>query len=107
LTSVITPASAPRSPARSRQRNPALSDREQQVLALIAEGHPNGKIGRELHVSEHTVKTHVRHIMRKLGARSRTHVVTMAYRLGYLSTQVSDEAVTARPGGSLERPRMA
>ncbi|WP_192909721.1 response regulator transcription factor [Gandjariella thermophila] len=81
-----------------------MTDRERQVLALIAEGHPNVKIGLELHLSEHTVKSHVRRIMRKLHARSRTHVVTIAYRRGYLSTQVSDSAMTGTRRDPVERP---
>jgi DNA-binding NarL/FixJ family response regulator len=59
-----------------------LTLREMQVLALLAQGHCNKDIARSLDVSLGTVKTHVRSIMSKLGARSRTEAVHKAYRLG-------------------------
>lgn len=58
-----------------------LSPREREVLALVSKGLRNREIGQQLFISEVTVKTHVRNIMKKLGARSRTHAVSLANRL--------------------------
>ena len=49
-----------------------LSEREREVLALLADGRPNREIGAILCISEGTVKTHLKHIFGKLGARNRT-----------------------------------
>jgi DNA-binding NarL/FixJ family response regulator len=59
-----------------------LTDREAEVLALIAAGHSNGEIARQLYVSEATVKTHVNRILAKTGARDRTQAAAYAYRHG-------------------------
>lgn len=61
-----------------------LSDREVEVLGLVASGLPNKGIARELGISEHTVKFHVGTILGKLGAASRTEAVTLAVRSGVL-----------------------
>lgn len=61
-----------------------LSDREVEVLGLVAAGLPNKGIARELGISEHTVKFHVGTILGKLGAASRTEAVTTAVRGGIL-----------------------
>jgi two-component system, NarL family, response regulator YdfI len=59
-----------------------LSDRELQVLDLLAEGIGNKLIAHRLSISEHTVKTHVASIFAKLGASSRTEAVSRAIRRG-------------------------
>jgi DNA-binding NarL/FixJ family response regulator len=59
-----------------------LSDRELEVLNLIAEGQSNKLIAHSLGISEHTVKTHVASIFTKLGAGSRTEAVSQAIRRG-------------------------
>jgi len=59
-----------------------LSDRETEVLSLIAEGLSNKIIAHRLDISEHTVKTHVTAILGKLGAASRTEAVAQAIRRG-------------------------
>ncbi|HEV8043527.1 MAG TPA: response regulator transcription factor [Bryobacteraceae bacterium] len=59
-----------------------LSDRELEVLNLIAEGHSNKLIAHSLGISEHTVKTHVASIFAKLEAGSRTEAVSQAIRRG-------------------------
>ena len=59
-----------------------LSDRELEVLNLIAEGQSNKLIAHSLGISEHTVKTHVASILAKLGAGSRTEAVSQAIRRG-------------------------
>ena len=55
-----------------------LSPREVEVLRLLTEGASNRQIAEGLFISEHTVKTHVRHVMAKLGARSRAHAAARA-----------------------------
>jgi DNA-binding NarL/FixJ family response regulator len=61
-----------------------LTPREEEVLALLAEGLTNRAIGHSLHISEHTAKFHVQALMGKLGAQSRTEAVVRATRLGLL-----------------------
>ncbi|MGC4854366.1 response regulator transcription factor [Micromonospora sp. DT4] len=62
-----------------------LTERELQVLLGMAEGKSNAEIGRELFVSEDTVKTHARRLFRKLGARDRAHAVAAGFRAGLVS----------------------
>ena len=62
-----------------------LTDREREVLALVAEGNSNKVIGERLSISERTVKSHLTYIMTKLRASDRTHAVVTAVRLGWLA----------------------
>jgi len=62
----------------------ALSTREVEVLALMAQGLPNKNIADRLGISEHTVKFHVSSVLSKLGASSRTDAVTRGLRNGLL-----------------------
>lgn len=59
-----------------------LSDREMEVLQLMAKGQSNKEIGRSLWIGETTVKTHVSHILRKLGQADRTQAVLAAVKAG-------------------------
>ncbi|HKH56455.1 MAG TPA: response regulator transcription factor [Propionibacteriaceae bacterium] len=59
-----------------------LTDRERDVLALVARGLSNAEIGSELYVSPATVKTHVARILTKLGARDRAQLIVIAYESG-------------------------
>jgi DNA-binding NarL/FixJ family response regulator len=64
-----------------------LTDRERQVLTLMAHGQTNQEICRELFLAEPTVKTHVGHILAKLGARDRVQAVVIAYETGLVRPQ--------------------
>jgi two-component system, NarL family, response regulator LiaR len=59
-----------------------LTPREREVLQLIGRGFPNKQIARELDVSERTVKTHVGHVLAKLGVADRTQAAVLAVRAG-------------------------
>ncbi|MFI6029679.1 response regulator [Amycolatopsis magusensis] len=63
---------------------PTLSPREVEVLRLVARGHTNSEIGRDLHISEATVKTHLLRVFGKLDVSDRTAAVTTAMSLGLL-----------------------
>jgi DNA-binding CsgD family transcriptional regulator len=72
-------ASPDRSSSRSRRtRCDRLSGKERLVLAELARGNSTDEIGVVLSVSPHTVRTHVKNLMRKLGARTRAHAVAIA-----------------------------
>lgn len=62
-----------------------LSPRELDVLSWVAKGATNKEIGRQLHISEATVKSHLIHIYEKLDARDRAHAVGIAVKKGLLS----------------------
>lgn len=84
--SVLAPAVAAR--LMTRMRTPAeetLSAREIEVLVLVSQGKSNKQIGRSLHISEATVKTHLIHIFDKLGVQDRTAAVTVALERGILT----------------------
>ncbi len=90
---LTAPVAGPRRPNGTRQ---PLSQREHQVLQLIADGLENQAIANVLFVSVETVRTHVKSILRKLASRDRTHAVAVAFRSGVLTV---DGAVNrARPG---------
>lgn len=76
LTSAPDPAVRPREPVDS------LTQREEDVVALVAAGHTNAEIAELLHLSIATVKTHVNAILTKLGARNRVELAAFAYRTG-------------------------
>lgn len=63
---------------------PHLTERELQVLALVAEGYTNGEVGRALSIGESTVKTHLLKAFSKLGVDDRTRAVTVALERGIL-----------------------
>jgi DNA-binding NarL/FixJ family response regulator len=61
------------------------TNREVEVLQLISEGLVNREIGTRLFLSEETVKSHVRHLLAKLQARSRAHAVAVGFRRGLIA----------------------
>jgi DNA-binding NarL/FixJ family response regulator len=77
-------APAPYQPASGERLPDALTERELEVLALVADGDSNQEIARKLVVSLATVKTHINHIFGKLDAESRVQVVARARALGLL-----------------------
>jgi DNA-binding CsgD family transcriptional regulator len=69
-----------------------LSRRELEVLSLVAEGRSTREIARTLWITEETVKTHVRRVLQRLGARTRAHAVAIVYRDGLWAAAPGEEA---------------
>jgi DNA-binding NarL/FixJ family response regulator len=63
-----------------------LTAREHEILRLIASGLSNAEIGRQLYISETTVKTHVTHILQKLGLHDRVQAIVLAHQTGLFET---------------------
>src|SRR5207302_8033880 len=72
---------------RSPQSPETLTERETEVLRLLAEGKANKEIARTLRISEHTIKSHVHSLLAKLGMQSRTQAALYAARIGLVSTE--------------------
>jgi DNA-binding CsgD family transcriptional regulator len=74
-----------RSAARPEQPGPdALTEREREVLRLVAEGHSNGRIAQQLYISPKTASVHVSRIIAKLAVANRGEAAAVAHRLGLL-----------------------
>ncbi len=71
--------------ARQSRETYGLSDRELEVLQLLADGHTNREIAEKLFISAQTVKTHIAHIFEKLGVRDRAEAVASALRRGLVT----------------------
>ncbi len=71
-------------PPKGAQPEPMLSEREREVLNLIAAGSTNREIAEQLYLSPHTVKEHTSALYRKLGARNRAEAVQRAQRIGLI-----------------------
>ncbi len=80
----LAPSIAAMLVARVAKPTVALSPREREVLALVAQGESNPSIAASLFLSEATVKTHLLHVFEKLGVNDRTRAVTKAMELGLL-----------------------
>ncbi len=70
-----------------RIRQPSLTERELEVLKLLAAGKSNPEIGAELFISEGTVKAHVYSILKKLGVSSRSEAMAVALKRGLVHTE--------------------
>ncbi|NND32416.1 MAG: response regulator transcription factor [Saprospiraceae bacterium] len=70
-----------------------LSDREMEVLLLMAEGLSNREIGERLYISIHTVKTHSTNIFSKLGVKRRTQAISQARTMGIIKAKQESESL--------------
>jgi DNA-binding NarL/FixJ family response regulator len=75
----------PFTPPAAREVGQDPTAREIEVLQLVADGLVNREIGERLFLSEETVKSHVRHLLAKLQARSRAHAVAVGFRRGLIA----------------------
>jgi DNA-binding NarL/FixJ family response regulator len=79
------PAAAPRPAAERDPRLAALTERELEVFSAVARGMTNAEISKAFYLSESTVKTHVGHVLMKLGVRDRVHAVVLGYETGVVA----------------------
>ncbi len=79
---LLAPEAPPDAPRRTASPSDGLTEREWQILALIARGHTNPEIAAQLYLSGHTVKTHVSRIFAKTGSRDRAAAIGYAHRHG-------------------------
>jgi DNA-binding NarL/FixJ family response regulator len=82
--------SEPPASMQSASRLDELTSREQEVLLELAHGRTNEEIGRVLFIERGTVKTHVTHILTKLGLRDRVQAVVFAYETGLVRRGAAD-----------------
>jgi len=83
--SVLSPTIATRLMHQVREPGSPISDRELEVLSLIAQGRSNREVAAELFISEATVKTHLLHVYEKLGVNDRAAAVAVGFQRGLLT----------------------
>jgi len=71
---------------RPRQYLASISNREREVLRCIANGHTSDQIAQHLYISHHTVLSHRKNLLSKLGARNTAHLVSIGYLLGLMDS---------------------
>jgi DNA-binding CsgD family transcriptional regulator len=75
-------------PSRAGARSAALTERERAVIGLLAEGHRTEEIAEALCVSPHTIRSRIKQVLRKLGARNREHAVAIAISEGAIEPEL-------------------
>ncbi|MEY9855525.1 DNA-binding NarL/FixJ family response regulator [Catenulispora sp. GAS73] len=83
----------PITPAPTPEDLKVLTDREREVLALVAEGLTNHEIARRLYIGQGTAKTHIRNLLAKLDARDRVQLVILAYQTGLVEVEVEVDGI--------------
>jgi DNA-binding CsgD family transcriptional regulator len=86
-TTTTTPSDHSRTPQAKFVVGEFLSERERQIINLMAQGHSNKEIARGLGIAPETVKAHVKHIFDKLNVHNRTRAVALAQSLGIVKTE--------------------
>jgi DNA-binding NarL/FixJ family response regulator len=81
---------------RSTERLPSLSNREREILDLLAQGLTGEQVAELLVLSAETIKTHIRNAMNKLEAHTRVHAIAIALREGYISARPADAGAACR-----------
>ncbi|WP_194921630.1 response regulator transcription factor, partial [Catenulispora rubra] len=90
----------PITPAPTPEYLRVLTDREREVLALVAEGLTNYEIARRLYIGQGTAKTHIRNLLAKLNARDRVHLVILAYQTGLVEVDRTEDDRGSRGGAA-------
>ena len=85
LCAAVAHALAVRENVRTTPPGGQLTERELQVLTGMSQGKSNGQIGRDLYLSEDTIKTHARRLFRKLGVNDRAQAVALGFRRGLVT----------------------
>jgi DNA-binding NarL/FixJ family response regulator len=82
-----------------------LTEREEQVLAVVASGHTNSEVAKELHITLSTVKSHIASLMAKIGARNRVEIAIWAYETKRVRSGVRRLSAESTTSGPDHRPR--
>ncbi|GAA2822647.1 response regulator [Kribbella solani] len=94
IAATWTPPGAPRTDPATERLLAGLTDREREVLALVARGRTNAELAADLHISLGTAKTHVSRILTKVAARDRVQLVILGHRAGLADANADPNAAT-------------